>query len=158
MSDMIEFSGIMLKHAPVVKKNDVFASVQIKTSERGPIRTFVKPFQEAGVEGLVDLFKEETLPWNKMTLPLNDYDLYYSVTFDNVKFDAKLINIAVTTKKIKDASVTDYVLSFTKCIETNDSNVSYYIKHKEENEEGKMELVEYPIHLEKIDGMPGTNL
>lgn len=158
MSDTIEFTGIMLKHAPIVKKNDVFANVQIKTTEFGAIRTFIRPFQMAGIEGSLDLFKESSLPWNKLNIPVSDYDLYYNIKFDSVNFDAKLINISVNTKQVKDSSVTDYILSFNKCIEASDSNVSYYIKHKEEDENGKMKLVEYNVKLDQIDGMPGTNL
>ena len=157
-NETIEFTGIMIKHSPVIKKNDVFANLQIKTSEVGAIRTFVKPFQNAGVEGLSDLFKEEYLPWNKMNIPLGEYNLYYKVVFEGVEFDAKLVNIAVNNKRVKESSVTDYLLTFDKCIEENDAKVSYYIKHKEEDENGKMQLVQYPVTLESIEGMPGTNI
>ncbi len=158
MSDTIQFSGIMVKHSPVIKKNDVFANLQIKTSEVGAIRTFMQPFQKAGVEGIVDLFKEEYLPWNKINMPLSEYNLYYKVVFEGVEFDAKLVNIAVSNKRVKDSSVTEYILSFDKCIESNDANVSYYIKRKEEDENGKMQLIQYPVTLESIEGMPGTNI
>jgi hypothetical protein len=84
-----------------------------------------------------------------MTFDVSDYEPnYYHIEFDEIEFFARLNSIQVTRKTAEGIDTFDYTINFIKEVGADNSDAivaSTYLKHKEENEDGKMILMEYPV-------------
>lgn len=157
----------MTKFQTVNNNNNFSMVIQLKCIEDSSIRTLPQEFKEDF--DFTELFQQLVIndKWDKINLPLTDYNLKYDVEFADVLFTAKLDSITAVNKKRKKkapqidgapdgddiVSITaEYVLNFTKEVDNNlDTKISLYLNRKEVDEEGKMYPAKYQTILTKLD-------
>jgi hypothetical protein len=149
MSD-IKFKAVMTKFQPIIKKEAVIVSFQLKVTEDSSIRTFPQQFR--GQIDLMSLFASNATQdvWLKASIPLADYRMKYEMTFDQYVFDARLDHIDTTRKEAKDGTwSTEYNLSFIKELDKDlDTNLSSLLKYKAiDPETGKKVTVQFDTTL-----------
>lgn len=130
---------------------DIFWTIQLKVTEETSIRTFPKQFgNDIDFNGAFDQSAVNDA-WNKVNVPVADYNLNYNLTFGELLFEAKLMNISAVRKLTKeDVWMTEYTVTLT-CDPDKDTikKLAYYVKHKEEDPEtGKKVLMTYNTILE----------
>lgn len=145
------FAGILHKytnHGPS-KDEDAYVEVAIKHTCVGDVQSLMKHFEKELSVSDVQKYFNYPVKLKKFTLEAEDihpltHDNYYSIEFDEMQFYAKFLKLDVTRKFDNGTDVFDYTFVFKKEICVDDSkNVLSYLKHKEENEDGKLVLVEY---------------
>lgn len=144
-----EFNAVMTKHSFVVINNATMVEVALKYSNAGDVQSFMEPFErELKTTNIQNVF-DYPVRWSKMTFDVSDYDPnYYHIEFDEIEFFARLTSIQVTRKTAEGIDTFDYTINFVKEVGADNSDAivaSTYLKHKEENEDGKMILMEYPV-------------
>ena len=107
------------------------------------------------LQGINDIFETNNISTfadapSKLKIAL-DLNLPLVVKFDQVEFDAVLIGVGLSKKESNKGIVFNYEMKFEKELEKEMDSVLgvNYLKRKEENAKGKMELVSYTISLKK---------
>lgn len=134
------------------KGEDIYWSMQLKVVEDTSIRTLPRQFQgDINFNGAFDQSAAQDA-WEKLSIPLNDYNLNYTVDFSELRFDATLVNISATRKEQKEGGwATEYIFTLN-CDPDKDQikKLAWYVKHKEEDPEtGKKVIVTYPTVLQE---------
>lgn len=106
-----------------------------------------------GVQGIRNLFTPP-LAWKSLSLELTD-KLEFSVTFDEVQFDAVLKSIKVRRSFKKDIDEVNYDLEFERELDKDsDQLLGYYLNLREEDPEtGKRGLKFFYVELKPLDGV-----
>ena len=140
MADKIRFSSTMTKISSNIKKEDVYVFFTLKVVEDTSVRTFPSQFHTIDL-GVFDSIANNDV-FNKINIPADDYNLSYNIKFDELEFGAKLESINATVKHTKDGTAyTEYNLNFVKSLDKEiDTKLSYFLKLKEADEEGKKHI------------------
>jgi hypothetical protein len=140
MADKIRFSSTMTKISSNIKKEDVYVFFTLKVVEDTSVRTFPSQFHTIDL-GVFDSIANNDV-FNKINIPADDYNLSYKIKFDELEFSAKLESINATVKHTKDGTAyTEYNLNFVKSLDKEiDTKLSYFLKLKEADEEGKKHI------------------
>ena len=140
MADKIRFSSTMTKISSNIKKEDVYVFFTLKVVEDTSVRTFPSQFHTIDL-GVFDSIANNDV-FNKINIPADDYNLSYNIKFDELEFSAKLESINATVKHTKDGTAyTEYNLNFVKSLDKEiDTKLSYFLKLKEADEEGKKHI------------------
>lgn len=154
-----EFRGILLKYTTVPPSgdNEPCVHVVIKHTSDGDVQTLMKHFEKGlDINTNHENFQGPfTYPitWSKIAFDVSDFrPNYYEIEFDEMIFHGRLQKIEVTQKREDGIGSFEYQFHFKKEINDGDSKMAYmYLKHKEENEDGKKELVEYPVLINLVD-------
>ncbi len=150
-----EWQGNMTKHQHVYKEEEVFVKFSIKYTSEGDVQDFLKSFQtKVGTDNLTHLFNYP-VRWKKMSIDTSEYEKnYFTVGFDEIDFDAQLVDIQISRKFKNGNDLFEYVFTFIKDVgEENEDSViaKTYLNHKEEDENGKKVVVRYPVLLTLLD-------
>jgi hypothetical protein len=148
-----EFRGSMTKHTYACKDNVAFVQVEIKHINANEVQTFLDKFQTIlGITNVSSLFMHP-VQWNKLEIPTFDYDKnYVKVEFDEIEFTGYLLNIKVVKKWVDDTETFEYTFVFSKEVSKDDAMIATtYLKRKDENEEGKKVVTEFPTIISLID-------
>lgn len=142
----------MLNSFKLVRKGeDVYWVLQIKVIEDTSIRTFTKQFgNDIDFNGAFDQSAVNDA-WNKANFPLEDYNLNYMFSFDELKFPATLTSLSATRKESKDGTwSTEYLLNLVADPDKDEiKKLAYFVKHKEEDPDtGKKVIKFYDTALE----------
>jgi hypothetical protein len=150
-----QFLGVMTKHTHAYIDNEVFVKIGIKHTDVGDIQTFLSSFEEKLSATNVKSLFEYPVRWKKIVIDTSDYEKNtFLVGFDEIEFDAQLQEIHVTRKNRHGLDSFEYTLHFLKEVgrDNEDSTIAKtYLKYKEENEEGKLVIKEFPVDLELLD-------
>ena len=140
MADKIRFSSTMTKISSNIKKEDVYVFFTLKVVEDTSVRTFPSQFHTIDL-GVFDSIANNDV-FNKINIPAEDYNLSYNIKFDELEFGARLESINATVKHTKDGTAyTEYNLNFVKSLDKEiDTKLSYFLKLKEADEEGKKRI------------------
>ena len=147
------WDGVMTKHLHAHKGEQVLSKVSIKHTNEGDVQSFLDSFEDAlGNNNFKQLFKFP-VRWKKMAIDTSDYEKnHFRVNFDEIEFDANLVEISITRKVKNGLDVFEYLLTFLKDVESEDTSIAVaYLNRKEENEDGKKVIVQYPVKLELTD-------
>lgn len=139
------FSGVLSKYGGKVIDGDVYIEFVIThTSKNEPEQEFLNSFDEEFSTNLSSHFRNPL--WNSIKFPTSKD---FTVKFDQMdKFNATLSELKVSQKEKNDEVVFKYDLVFFKRQKKDiDDVLASYLKHKEENEDGKNVLVEYDVEL-----------
>ncbi len=150
-----EFQGVLTKYTTIPPSGDSEPCVQlvIKHTNSGDVQNLMKHFEQAlSTTNIQSMFAYPVM-WSKLVFDVADYDPnYYLVEFDELEFNAKLQKIEVSRKTEEGIDTFDYLFHFKKEISDIDGKTAYiYLKHKEENEDGKKVLMEYPVLINLCD-------
>ena len=138
------FTGILAKFGAKVIEEDVYAEFVIThTSRNEPDQDFLDSFDE-----------EFGTNWSKCLNNPQWSNIKFStshevtVKFDAMEFKANLSEVKISQKETAGELVFKYDLVFYKKPE-KDQDLAFqsYLKHKEEDENGKKHLVEYDVEL-----------
>lgn len=143
------WDGVMTKFGHAKKDENVCVVLTLKHTNEGDVQNFLDSFEkELETNNFKQLF-EFPVRWKKLSIDTSDYDKnYFSVEFDEIEFNAKLVEISVTRKTKNGIDTFDYLMTFIKEVETEDAVAAVtYLNNKEENEEGKMVIIQYPVKL-----------
>jgi hypothetical protein len=156
-----QFNGILNKYTtmPPSGDNEPCVQVVIKHTNAGDIQSLMGHFEKAlDTKNIQSVFAYPVM-WSKMIFDVSDYHPnYYLVEFDEMEFNAKLQKIEVSKKLDEGIDVFEYNFHFKKEISDGDSKNAYiYLKHKEEDEDGKKVLVEYPVTINLADEPQDTS-
>lgn len=140
MADTIRFSSTMTKISSTIKKEDVFVSFTLKVLEDSSVRTFPGQFHTIDLSVFDSMATNDV--FNKINIPADDYNITYKVNLGDLEFDAKLESLNATVKHTKDGTAyTEYNLNFVKSLDKDvDTKLSYFLKLKETDEEGKKRI------------------
>lgn len=140
MADTIRFSSTMIKISSTIKKEDVFVSFTLKVLEDSSVRTFPGQFHTIDLSVFDSMATNDV--FNKINIPADDYNITYKVNLGDLEFDAKLESLNATVKHTKDGTAyTEYNLNFVKSLDKDvDTKLSYFLKLKETDEEGKKRI------------------
>lgn len=159
------FPAILTKHTHYYDADDVFVKLSMKFNNEGDIQTFIDSFDQKVAGGSLKNNFQYPIAWKKIVLDTTDYEkTHMTVEFDEVQFEADLVEIAVNRKLKKGVEVFEYILTFVKDVgeENEDSRFAKtYLKYKEEDENGKKKLVEFDVTLSiapKIDNSSSGEL
>ncbi len=144
-----DWDGIMTKFGHVKKDEQVFTTFAVKHVNEGEVQSFIDSFEkELETNNYSQLFAFP-VRWKKLVIDTSDYEKNnLRVQFDEVNFEATLTEISVTHKVKNGSDVFEYVLTFIKEVESEDTvSVVTYLNNKEENDEGKKVFVEYSVNL-----------
>ena len=153
------WDGVMTKFGHAKKEETVCAVLTLKHTNEGDVQNFLDSFEkELETNNFKQLF-EFPVRWKKLAIDTSDYEKnYFNVEFDEIEFNAKLVEISVTRKVKNGIDNFEYQMTFTKEVETEDAVAAVtYLNNKEENEEGKMVIVEYPVNLKLVEA-PKSNV
>lgn len=161
----LNFSGVLMKHSSVRKKENVLVQSQIKCCDAAEVRDIVRELDKYGVENLAACVPATDIPWSpKLPVPLNDYDIYVEVLFGadvytgegGEKFKAKLTDISFVYKPRGDESVLECTLSLLKNPDEDIGDTRFnniYWKYKDVNPVTfKKELKPFAVQMTQIDG------
>jgi len=143
------WDGIMTKHLHGKQDETVYSKVVIKHTNEGDVQSFINSFEkELGTNNYKQLF-EFPVRWKKLSIDTSDYTKnYFLVEFDEIDFNAKLVDISISRKNKNGIDVFEYMLTFIKDVENGDTAIAVsYLNNKEENEDGKKVFVEYSVKL-----------
>lgn len=151
MPDNIRFSSTMTKISSTIKKDDVYVSFTLKVVEDTSVRSLPNQFHTIDL-GVFDKNASNDV-FNKINIPAEDYSITYDVTLGDMGFKAKLESINATVKRTKDGTAyTEYNLNFVKPLEKDvDTRLSYFLKLKETDEEGKKRIKWVATTLDEVD-------
>lgn len=143
----IEFDSTLTSFKLVRKGEDIYWLLQLKVIEDTSIRTLIKQFQgDIDFNGAFDQSAAQDA-WEKLSIPLTDYNLDYVMDFSDLRLDAKLLNLSATRHEMKEGGwATEYVFTLM-CDPDKDmiKKLAWFVKHKEEDPEtGKKVIVTYP--------------
>jgi len=149
----INWQGVMTRHLHAKADEDVYSKVSIKHTNEGDMQSFLNSFEDTlETNNFKQLF---TFPvrWKKLGIDTSDYEKnHFIVDFDSVQFTARLVDIAITRKCKNGIDIFEYVLSFMKEVENEDTSIAVaYLNRKEEDEDGKKNIVEYDVKLTLTD-------
>lgn len=153
MADKIRFSSTMTKISSNIKKEDVYVFFTLKVVEDTSVRTFPSQFHTIDL-GVFDSIANNDV-FNKINIPAEDYNLSYNIKFDELEFGARLESINATVKHTKDGTAyTEYNLNFVKSLDKEiDTKLSYFLKLKEADEEGKKRIKWIDTTMTEDDGV-----
>lgn len=150
-----EFNAVMTKHSFVSRQNETMVEVSLKYTNAGDVQTFMEAFEdELDTSNIQNMF---TYPvrWSKLTFDVADYDPnYYHIEFDEIEFFARLLNIQITRKSDNGIDTFEYTINLIKEVGADNADAivaKTYLKHKEENEDGKLVAVDYPVLMRLAD-------
>lgn len=140
MADTIRFSSTMTKISSTIKKEDVFVSFTLKVLEDSSVRTFPGQFHTIDLSVFDSMATNDV--FNKINIPAEDYNIEYKINLGDLEFNAKLESINANVKHTKDGTAyTEYNLNFVKSLDKDvDTKLSYFLKLKETDEEGKKRI------------------
>jgi hypothetical protein len=145
------FPAVLTKHTHFYEEDDVFVKFSIRFINEGDIQTFIDSFDQKVTGGDLKRNFDYPIIWKKIVLDTTDYEkTHFKVQFDEVEFDADLIEIAVNKKSKKGVVTFEYIMTFIKDVgeENEDSRFAKsYLKYKEEDENGKKKLIEFDVTL-----------
>jgi len=145
------FPAILTKHTHFYEEDDVFVKFSIRFINEGDIQTFIDSFDQKVTGGDLKRNFEYPIIWKKIVLDTTDYEkTHMKVEFDEVEFDADLVEITVNRKSKKGVVSFEYIMTFIKDVgeENEDSRFAKsYLKYKEEDANGKKKLVEFDVTL-----------
>ena len=153
MADTIRFSSTMTKISSNIKKEDVYVFFTLKVVEDTSVRTFPSQFHTIDL-GVFDSIANNDV-FNKINIPAEDYNLSYNIKFDELEFGARLESINATVKHTKDGTAyTEYNLNFVKSLDKEiDTKLSYFLKLKEADEDGKKRIKWIDTTMTEDDGV-----
>lgn len=155
----IKFSGSIKGFKLVTKGEDGYWVLQIECVEDTSIRTFPNQFRgDIDFNGAFDSSAANDA-WNKVNLPVADYNIKYNIQFSEISEEVKLTNIAATRKIIKGTEnvwMTVYMLTFI-CDPEKDNikSLAWFTNRKEiDPETGKKAFAVYDVTLEPMESEP----
>ena len=144
MADTIRFSSTMTKISSNIKKEDVYVCFTLKVVEDTSVRSFPGQFHTIDL-GVFDSIANNDV-FNKINIPAEDYNLTYKVNLGELEFNAKLESINEGT------AFTEYNLNFIKSLDKDvDTKLSYFLKLKETDEEGKKRIKWIDTTMTEVD-------
>lgn len=142
------FTGILSSFKPVVTKDgDVVKEVVIThTSKNEPDQDFLDGFDEEFQTNVERCLNNPQ--WDNIKFSHIIPGLRIKFDGDAVEFEAKMVGLKITQKETPKDLIFKYDIVFHKEQDKDmDTFFENYIKHKEEDEDGKMYLVEYDIEV-----------
>lgn len=152
------FTATMTKHSFVVKNDNVFVCLAIKHTSIGDVQHFLESFEKELKTTNIDTIMSYPVRWSKTTIDTDDYDQYMEVEFADIVFVAKLTSINISRSTKDGSDVFDYILNFRKDVEGDNKDsitAKTYLKYKEENEDGKKVIVQFPVGM-KLTEAPAS--
>lgn len=146
-----EFYGVMTKHTHAFIDNEVFVKIGIKHTNVGDVQSFLSSIEDKlNIKNIKPLFAYP-VRWKKLVIDTSDYEKNtFDVSFDEITFQATLNDIQISRKTKDGTDIFEYTLNFRKevGVDNEDSvTAKTYLKYKEENEDGKMVIKEFPVEL-----------
>ena len=151
MADTIRFSSTMTKISSNIKKEDVYVCFTLKVVEDTSVRSFPGQFHTIDL-GVFDSIANNDV-FNKINIPAEDYNLTYKVNLGELEFNAKLESINASVKHTKEGTAfTENNLNFIKSLDKDvDTKLSYFLKLKETDEEGKKRIKWIDTTMTEVD-------
>ena len=151
MADTIRFSSTMTKISSNIKKEDVYVCFTLKILEDSSVRTFPGQFHTIDLSVFDSIATNDV--FNKINIPAEDYNIEYKINLGDLEFNAKLESINANIKHSKDGTAyTEYNLNFVKSLDKEvDTKLSYFLKLKETDEEGKKHLKWIDTIMTEVD-------
>jgi len=159
----LDFMGGLTKFQ---SKNGDVRQFQVKTfgmDNDGEITSMVRDMQKWAnnnnvpqLESFCTIVPPTDIAWSKITLPMDDYSLYFDVDFGHdiysdqpgFCFKAKLTEIAFSIKK----GMREAVLTFIKNGEESDDGFQrMFLNYKETDENGKKKPKPFQVKLEECE-------
>lgn len=142
------FTGILTDFKPLVTTDgDVVKKVVLTfTSRNEPNQDFLQGFDDEFQTDIEAHFRNPQ--WDNIKFSHVIPGLTVRFDGDAVQFEAKMVELKVTQKDTPKDLIFKYDMVFHKEQDKDlDTFFENYIKHKEEDEDGKMYLVEYDIEI-----------
>jgi len=140
-----EFTGHLSKFSAKVIEEDVYVEFIITyLSKNNMSEDFLDTFSEEYDNGINKATKFPE--WDNIKFSV--YCPNLNIHFDVMDIRATLEGIKITQKETSDDHIVKYDLTFIKKQEKDsDTYLATYLKHKDENDEGKRVLSEYTISI-----------
>lgn len=151
MSETVRCQATMTKFNVNVKKDNIFTCFSIQVCEDSSVRTFPGQFKRIDL-GVFDSVANNDV-FDKINVPCDDYNLKYTMNFEDLNFEVKLESISAAIKHTKTGTpYTVYNLNFVKEIEKEvDLKLASFVKYKEEDpESGKKKVKYFSVDMEEI--------
>lgn len=146
----VSFESTLNNFKLIRKGEDVYWQMQLKVVEDSSVRSIPQQFKnDIDFNGAFDVNASRDA-WDKLTIPVADYNLTYQMNFSELEIEAKLVNISATRKEGNDGIWrTEYIFSFN-CDPDKDmiKSLALYVKRKETDpESGKKFVATYHTEL-----------
>ena len=155
MSETIRCQATMTKFNVNVKKEDIWTCFSLQVMEDTSVRTFPRQFNRIDL-GVFDSVANNDV-FDKINVPCDDYNLQYTMDFEDLQFDVKLESISAAIKHTKTGTpYTVYNLNFVKEIEKEvDLKLASFVKYKEEDPESGKKITH--LYRNGVEVKPMTN-
>lgn len=146
--------GVLKKYDPIRVESGIVIKAVIKHVDHSSTQTFLNDLSKKLSLGLEPLF---TFPvrWDKIRFRTDDYERKtFDVSFGEIDFTCNLESIAISRKFVDGADIFEYSLEFNKepSKDTTDNLITEaYLNYKEEDENGKMKVVEFEVDMELLE-------
>lgn len=150
MSETIRCQATMTKFNVNVKKENIWTCFSLQVIEDTSVRTFPRQFNRIDL-GVFDSVANNDV-FDKINVPCDDYNLKYTMDFEDLQFDVKLESISAAIKHTKTGvPYTVYNLNFVKEIDREvDLKLASFVKYKEEDSEtGKKKIKYFSVSMEE---------
>jgi hypothetical protein len=142
----VSFDSTLTNFKLIRKGEDVYWQLQLKAVESSSVRTITQQFKnDIDFNGAIDPNATRDA-WDKLNIPVLNYNLTYDLQFSELELEAKLVNILLTRKEGKDGIwTTEYVFTLN-CDPDKDmiKALALYVKRKEtDTETGKKYVAAY---------------
>jgi len=136
-----EFEATLSKFGYAIKDGDVKTRFTITYTVTDAVtHDFLATYAAQIDPPILDCFNN--LVWDKLSYTKNVWGM--NVKFDAMDVTADFLGINVSVKETKDGLVTKYDINFEKEQDKDEDTVfATYLKRKEEDEDGKMQVVKY---------------
>lgn len=149
------FTGHLIKHTFRNAEGNVYTEMAIKTVATGDLQLmggWISKALEAAKGTPVNIAHLFTAPimWKRIVIDLeNLHTEPVAVAFDEMEFEANLRSLTVSVKVKGDMVSFDYTLALSKESDTEFDTkfATTYLKYKEEDENGKKKIVNFPIEI-----------
>lgn len=157
----MECTGILMKLQSAKIRENILSQVQIKCTDRVEISEIFKALEGYGVENLRATLPALDIPWNKMTVPVDDYGIFLDIKFGvdpytgepGAVFKAKLMSMNLVRKTDKENNtIVECCFNFLKNEDAYDIDTRFmFLKHKEEDENGKKKLKLFGVKMDTCE-------
>lgn len=151
MAEKIMYSATMTKFNVNVKKDNIWTCFSLQIVEDTSVRTFPRQFSRIDL-GIFDSVANNDV-FDKINVPCDEYNLKYTMNYEDLQFDVKLESINAAVKHDKaGVPFTVYNLNFVKEIDKEvDLKLASFVKFKEEDPEtGKKKVKFFNVEMNEI--------
>ena len=138
------FTGHLSKFGAKVVDEDVYIEFNIThVSKNEPDQTFLNEFSEELGNNINECFKYPE--WDNIKYSVN---IPLNIKFDVMELKATLQTLKITQKETTNDVIVKYDMTFLKKQDKDaDTWFATYLKHKDEDDDGKKYLTEYDVEI-----------